>query len=139
MQQRLFQLQQGGSGFDTEFLAQDAPGLPQRGQGVALAVAGPQCQGQEPPALLVKRLLPGQRPRVGERLRGLPAALLGPGEPLAGGAVQLLQAGALACGPRLVRELGVRLPAPRRERPGQALGGDVGRQGPPPSRRPPGP
>ena len=125
----LLDLGQGRTGLQPEFVAQNPPGPAQRGQRVRLPVAGPQREGEKPPASLAQRLLADQR---FSRRNGLgrgpgPERGLGPG--FLGGQVLLGQPGYLGRRPLLIGELGVRRAAPERQRLLEVVPGRFGLAG----------
>ena len=125
----LLDLGQGRTGLQPEFVAQNPPGPAQRGQRVRLPVAGPQREGEKPPAPLAQRLLADQRL---SRRNGLgrgpgPERDLGPG--FLGGQMLLGQPGYLGRRPLLIGELGVRRAAPERQRLLEVVPGPFGLAG----------
>ena len=56
----LLDLGQRRTGLQAEFVTQHTPGPAQRGQRVGLPIAGPQREGEKPPASLAQRLLADQ-------------------------------------------------------------------------------
>ena len=112
----LLDLGQRRTGLQAEFVTQHPPGPAQRGQRVGLPIAGPQREGEKPPASLAQRLLADQGL---SRRNGLgrgpgPERDLGPG--FLGGQMLLGQPDHLGRRPFLVGELGVGRAAPQRQR-----------------------
>ena len=140
-----FDLQQGRTRVQPQFVGQDVPGPPQCGQRVGLPTAGVQAHRQQPPALLAQGVLAGQHLGGEHGIGGRTGPQHGLAPSLAGEDPQPVQPGRLGHRPRLGGELGVgrsppQVRAPRRAAPASGAGRrsrSPGGQGLRSARRPP--
>jgi hypothetical protein len=112
----LVEVLQLAAGVDTQLLAQRAPQDAKRVQRLGLPAIPVACQHELSPSAFAQRVTGDHGLQLPHQVVVAAQCQLGVGQVLARGLAQLLQAGGLRLGERLVRELRQRPPPPQRQR-----------------------